>query len=160
MGRQLSIIRSSFYAWRARADTVTATQARRDVLKPEFQRVFTFLRGLGAVGVGILIILPDQPSACQIRSHPSMQEAPIHSFIQPEHYDPTARIQPVIEQPNRPALYDRAFSTEEGISIQQGWKDSNHSYTLDPDGAIDRNVCLPGDWSVAIEPEDDGSPSF
>ena len=89
-----------------------------------------------------------------------MQEAPIHSFIQPEHYDPTARIQPVIEQPTRPALYDRASSTEEGISIQQGWKDSNHSYTLDPDGAIDRNVCLPGDWSVAIEPEDDGSPSF
>src|SRR5699024_2499737 len=141
-------------------DTVTATQALRDVLKPEFQRVFTFLRGLGAVGVGILIILPDQPSACQIRSHPSMQEAPIHSFIQPQHYDPTARIQPVMEPPNRPALYEGAFSTEEAISIPPDWKDTNHAYALDPDGAIARNVCRPGDWSVAIQPEDDGSPSF
>src|SRR5690625_2250923 len=41
MGRQLSIIRSSFYAWRARADTVTATQALRDVLKPEFQHGYS-----------------------------------------------------------------------------------------------------------------------
>src|SRR5690625_2733415 len=47
MCRQLNVARSSFYAWRARADTVTATQARRDALKPEIQRVFTFLRGAG-----------------------------------------------------------------------------------------------------------------
>lgn len=47
MCRQLSVARSSFYAWRTRAGTVTATQARREALKPEIQRVFTFLRGVG-----------------------------------------------------------------------------------------------------------------
>jgi len=47
MCRQLGVARSSFYAWRARAGTVPATQARRDALKPEIQRVFTFLRGAG-----------------------------------------------------------------------------------------------------------------
>lgn len=47
MCRQLGVARSSFYAWRARAGTITATQARRDALKPEIQRVFTFLRGVG-----------------------------------------------------------------------------------------------------------------
>src|SRR5699024_4809175 len=48
--------------------------------------------------------------------------APVHSFIQPQNYDPTARTQPVEQEPIGPALYDRAFSTEEGIGIQQGWK--------------------------------------
>lgn len=47
MCRQLNVARSSFYAWRARAGTVTATQARREALKPEIQRVFTFLRSAG-----------------------------------------------------------------------------------------------------------------
>ena len=47
MCRQLGVARSSFYAWRARAGTVPATQARREALKPEIQRVFTFLRGVG-----------------------------------------------------------------------------------------------------------------
>src|SRR5690625_3043911 len=47
MCRQLGVARSSFYAWRARAGTITATQARREALKPEIQRVFTFLRGAG-----------------------------------------------------------------------------------------------------------------
>ncbi|GFZ98665.1 hypothetical protein GCM10011359_29680 [Nesterenkonia alkaliphila] len=37
--------RSSFYAWRARAGRVTATQARRDVLKVEIARIFTEQRG-------------------------------------------------------------------------------------------------------------------
>jgi len=37
MCRQLGDARSSFYAWRARADTVTVTQARRDALTPEIQ---------------------------------------------------------------------------------------------------------------------------
>lgn len=48
--------------------------------------------------------------------------APVHTFIQPEHYNPAARVQPITEEPIGPALYDRAFSTEEGIGIQQGWK--------------------------------------
>jgi len=48
--------------------------------------------------------------------------APVHAFIQPEHYDPAAQVKPVIEEPIGPALYDQAFSTEEGIGIQQGWK--------------------------------------
>lgn len=48
--------------------------------------------------------------------------APVHSFIQAEHYDPTARLRPVIEEPIGPALYDRAFSDEEGIGIQQRLK--------------------------------------
>src|SRR5690625_2233427 len=47
MCRQLGVARSSFYAWRARAGTITATQARRDALKPEIRRVFTLLRGAG-----------------------------------------------------------------------------------------------------------------
>ena len=47
MCRQLGVARSSFYAWRNRVGKVTATQARRDALKPEIQRVFTFLRGVG-----------------------------------------------------------------------------------------------------------------
>jgi len=47
MCRQLGVARSSFYTWRARAGTITATQARREALKPEIQRVFTFLRGVG-----------------------------------------------------------------------------------------------------------------
>src|SRR5699024_4630199 len=49
--------------------------------------------------------------------------APVHSFIQPQHYDPAARIKPqIVEEPIGPALYDQAFSTEDGIGIQQGWK--------------------------------------
>lgn len=48
--------------------------------------------------------------------------APVHTLIQPQHYDPTARIKPVIEEPLGPALYDRAFSDEEGIGIQRGLK--------------------------------------
>jgi len=48
--------------------------------------------------------------------------APVHTFIQPQHYAPTARIKPVIKEPIGPALYDRAFSDEEGIGIQRGWK--------------------------------------
>lgn len=47
MCRQLGVARSSLYAWRACAGTVTATQAHRDALKPEIQRVFTFLWGAG-----------------------------------------------------------------------------------------------------------------
>lgn len=47
MCRQLNVPGSSFYAGRARAGKVTATQARRDELKPRIQRVFTFLRGAG-----------------------------------------------------------------------------------------------------------------
>jgi len=48
--------------------------------------------------------------------------APVHTFIQPHHHDPNAQVQPIIEEPIGPALYDRAFSTEEGIGIQHGWK--------------------------------------
>lgn len=49
--------------------------------------------------------------------------APVHTFIQQHHYDPAARIKPpLVEEPIGPALYDRAFSNEEGIGIQQGWK--------------------------------------
>src|SRR5699024_5501892 len=47
---------------------------------------------------------------------------PVHTFIQPQHYDPTARSKPTIEEPIGPALYDRGLSTEEGIGIQRGWK--------------------------------------
>lgn len=47
---------------------------------------------------------------------------PVHTFIQPQHYDPTARSKTTIEEPIGPALYDRGFSTEEGIGIQRGWK--------------------------------------
>jgi len=46
----------------------------------------------------------------------------VHTFIQPQHYDPLARTKPIIEEPIGPAIYDPAFSTEEGIGIQQGWK--------------------------------------
>ncbi|MVT26384.1 IS3 family transposase [Nesterenkonia alkaliphila] len=45
MCQQLEVARSSFYAWRARAGRVTATQARRDVLKVEIARIFTEQRG-------------------------------------------------------------------------------------------------------------------
>src|SRR5699024_11636507 len=31
--------------------------------------------------------------------------APVHTFIQPHHYDPSARTQPIIEEPIGPALY-------------------------------------------------------
>jgi len=31
-------------------------------------------------------------------------------------------MQPIHEEPIGPALYDREFSTEEDIGIQQGWK--------------------------------------
>lgn len=48
--------------------------------------------------------------------------APVHTFIQPQHYDPTARVTPITEEPIGPALYDRAFTDEEGIGIQRGWK--------------------------------------
>jgi len=47
MCRQRGVARSSFYAWRSRAGTASATQARRDALRPEIHRVFTFLRGAG-----------------------------------------------------------------------------------------------------------------
>lgn len=42
---QLGVPRSSFYAWRARAGRVTATQARREALAPEVERVFHAQRG-------------------------------------------------------------------------------------------------------------------
>lgn len=40
MCKQLQVARSSFYAWRSRAGTVTATQARREALKVEIGRIF------------------------------------------------------------------------------------------------------------------------
>ncbi|WP_329439814.1 IS3 family transposase [Dietzia cinnamea] len=45
MCAQLGVPRSSFYAWRARAGQVTATQARREALKVEIQRIFDEQRG-------------------------------------------------------------------------------------------------------------------
>ena len=45
MCAQLGVARSSFYAWRARAGQVTATQARREALKMEVERVFHKQRG-------------------------------------------------------------------------------------------------------------------
>src|SRR5699024_3393967 len=47
---------------------------------------------------------------------------PVHTFIQPQHYDPTARSKTTMHEPIGPALYDRGFSTEEGMGIQRGWK--------------------------------------
>src|SRR5699024_5025682 len=38
--------------------------------------------------------------------------APVHSFIQPEHFDPAAHTKPIIEEPVDPALYARVFSDE------------------------------------------------
>jgi len=45
MCRQLAVSRSSFYAWRAGADTVTATAARRQVLAGLVAKVFHDSRG-------------------------------------------------------------------------------------------------------------------
>jgi len=45
MCTQLEVPRSSFYAWRARAGTTTATEARRQVLKVEVTRIFKDQRG-------------------------------------------------------------------------------------------------------------------
>ena len=45
MCQQLRVARSSFYAWRQRAGKVTATQARREVLKVEIARIFAEQRG-------------------------------------------------------------------------------------------------------------------
>ena len=45
MCRQLAVPRSSFYAWRAAADTVTATTARRQVLAELVAKVFDDSRG-------------------------------------------------------------------------------------------------------------------
>jgi hypothetical protein len=45
MCRQLNVPRSSFYAWRAAADTVTATAARRRMLAQLVQKVFDSSRG-------------------------------------------------------------------------------------------------------------------
>jgi transposase InsO family protein len=45
MCRQLAVPRSSFYAWRAAADTVTATAARRQVLAELVAKVFEDSRG-------------------------------------------------------------------------------------------------------------------
>src|SRR5699024_6917778 len=48
--------------------------------------------------------------------------APVHTFIEQQHYDPGVRTKPISEEPIGPALYDRAFPPEEGIGIQRGWK--------------------------------------
>lgn len=45
MCQKLGVARSSFYAWRARVGTLTATQARREALKSEIVRVFAQQRG-------------------------------------------------------------------------------------------------------------------
>jgi putative transposase len=45
MCRQLGVPRSSFYAWRAQADTVTATAARRRLLSEQVQDVLDDSRG-------------------------------------------------------------------------------------------------------------------
>lgn len=42
---QLSVPRSSFYAWRVRAGKLTATQSRREALGVEIERVFHDQRG-------------------------------------------------------------------------------------------------------------------
>jgi hypothetical protein len=67
MCAQLSVPRSSFYAWRVRADKLTATQARREALGVEIERVFHDQRGTagcpdlpgpaGAVGGGEKFLL-------------------------------------------------------------------------------------------------------
>src|SRR5699024_5650162 len=49
--------------------------------------------------------------------------APVHAVSQAAHSGPAGRIKPpIVDEPIGPALYVRAFSTEEGIGIQQGWK--------------------------------------
>lgn len=45
MCNQLGVVRSSFYAWRERAGQVTATQARRQALGVEIERIFNEQRG-------------------------------------------------------------------------------------------------------------------
>ena len=45
MCRQLDVPRSSFYAWRAAADSITATAARRQVLAKPIGKVFDDSRG-------------------------------------------------------------------------------------------------------------------
>ena len=45
MCAQLGVVRSSFYAWRARAGQVTATRTRREALGREIERIFHAQRG-------------------------------------------------------------------------------------------------------------------
>lgn len=45
MCNQLGVVRSSFYAWRERAGQITATQARRQALGVEIERIFNEQRG-------------------------------------------------------------------------------------------------------------------
>jgi len=51
--------------------------------------------------------------------------APVHTFIQPQHYDPNAWTKPVIEEPSGPALNVRAFSTEKASASNKYGKASN-----------------------------------
>lgn len=44
------------------------------------------------------------------------------SFVRPEHWQPpTGRAQKSREEPVGPAVYDTAFSAEDGNGIQKGW---------------------------------------
>jgi hypothetical protein len=64
MCRQLAVPRSSFYAWRSAADTVTATAARRQVLAELVAKVFEDSRGSTSLVADVRPSSTSRPSTC------------------------------------------------------------------------------------------------
>ncbi|QIN29867.1 IS3 family transposase [Brevibacterium luteolum] len=85
MCRQLVVPRSSFYAWRARVGTTTATQARREALRIEVQRVFEEQRAT-AGGRRITAQLNQEGHACSVGLVADLMRELGLAAIQPRSY--------------------------------------------------------------------------
>lgn len=111
MCQQLRVPRSSFYAWRDRAGQVTATQARRDKLAEQIERVFTKQRGTAGCR-RIAAELNDEGYPCSVGLVASLMREKGLAAIQPRAWKRTTVADH--HAPVFPDLLDRNFAPEAG----------------------------------------------
>lgn len=110
MCRQLQVPRSTFYAWRDRADQVTASQARRELLKGEIARVFAAQKGTAGCR-RVTAQLNDEGHACSVGLvAPLMRELGL-AAIQPRVWRKTTVTDE--DAPVYPDLVERRFDPDQ-----------------------------------------------